>query len=161
MKLRIDRIGFAVLLASVLTVGCASPGRVVDAGPSIGVGDGIPRITALYKRATEHHVHRFRKPLRDERARLLRELATECDRLLADMGSRDWDAGLIASRSGEQESDLADAGPLRASLVNLRAAAAKGNLRELERAHSSAAAAYARARPTPAAASHSEGSSSQ
>ena len=100
----------------------------------------IPQITKLYQKATSTQVHRFRKPLRDEQARALRMLATECDRMLAELGTEGVSAEALTGTGTE---GAPPNGSLQAALVGLREAANQGDLRKVHAAHAAAASAYA------------------
>lgn len=128
----------AVSVAGImLVVGCQAPQRDTSARQ-------IPRITKLCQKATATRVHRFRKPLRDEHARVLRQLVIECDRLAADVGTWEGSAELTATNAEQQGAIRTDIRSLGTALTELRAAAGKGDTRSVRSAHSAALTAYAR-----------------
>lgn len=130
------------VFAAAMMLGCASPPRAASESATAE----IPRVTALYEKATQVHVHRFRKPLRDAQARAMRNLADECDKLLADTDSWDRSAQLTAAGEAERNAARADIHALRSSLEGMRSAAEKRDVRSLDTAYAGAAAAYARIR---------------
>lgn len=136
----------ATWLAGALLAGCA-PGGTSTAGTNPRTAEEpIPRLTALHDKANAVHVNRFRKPYRDEQALALRQMAAECDRLLAETKSWDSSATLTASGPAQPNAIRADVRAFRSSLTDLRAAAGHGNLYSANTAYSDAVAAYSRLR---------------
>jgi len=131
-------------LALALVAGCQSLQPSGSASRMDSVG--IPRVTALYEKATaqRHNVHRFRKPYRDEQARLLIRLEKECDRMLADVQTWGSSAELTAAGETEQKALRDDMSTLQTSLEGLRTAAAKADTSSMRSAHARALDAYAR-----------------
>ena len=132
----------AALAAGVFITGCASTGPVAD-DTKAGIQQ-IPRISKLCAKATARPAtHRFRKPLRDERARLLRQLSAECDRMIANLHTQDVSAeALTGTTPGQQQALDSNARSLQSSLAELATAARRGDNRAMETAHSAALAAY-------------------
>ncbi len=129
--------GAALLVAMMSATGCQSTRSSANV-------DGIPRITKLCRKVSAPQVHRFRKPVRDERARVSRLLSRECDRLIADAATWESSAELTAIGADAQDSVCADIQELVASLEELRDAANTGQTRSMRAAHDAATAAYAR-----------------
>lgn len=127
-------------VGGIVLTGCAS---APAAGPR-RQEDQIPRLTALYDKANEVHVNRFRKPYRDERGRVLRDMSAECDRLLAETKSWDSSARLTAAGPEKRNEIRANVTAFRSSLEGLRAAADKADLDSVDAAYSSTLAAYSR-----------------
>jgi hypothetical protein len=130
--------------AGLALVGCAAQRPV--ARPSPGDFTQIPRISALYAKATQVHVHRFRKPYVDEQARMLRSLAAECDKVLAETQSWEGSARLTAAGSTEKAAIQGDIEALRTSLVGLRDAASAQDVDLARLSHLQALYAYNRVR---------------
>ena len=131
-------------VGGVLLVGCASTQTPrAGAAPETTAGQ-IPRLTTLYAKANEVHVNRFRKPYRDERVRVLGEMASECDRLLAETKSWDNSATLTAASPAERNAVRTDIETFRSSLEGLRTAAKKADMPSVDSAYTDALAAYAR-----------------
>ncbi|MGB9624482.1 MAG: hypothetical protein ACPMAQ_06420 [Phycisphaerae bacterium] len=140
------RIWCGAWLAGALLAGCA-PGGMSTAGTNPRTAEeAIPRLTALHDKANAVHVNRFRKPYRDEQALALRQMAAECDRLLAETKSWDSSAALTASGPAESNAVRSDVRAFRSSLTDLRAAAGHGDLHSTNTAYSDALAAYSRLR---------------
>ncbi len=127
--------------AGAVLAGCASPQPRGEAA-----GDQIPRVSALYAKATEVHVHRFRKPHMDRQARMLQSLAEECDRMIAETQTWESSARLTAAGDAERNAVRGDIQALRSSLAGLRDAAQSRDLGAAGSAHSGALAAYGRIR---------------
>ena len=108
--------------------------------------DRIPEVTALYEKATvtTHNVHRFRKPHRDERARLLRELDRACQDMVAALQSDRSSAQALTGNAAAEPTVPAAAEELEQSLGELAAAARNGDDRAMKSAHTSALGAYSR-----------------
>jgi hypothetical protein len=125
----------------LLTSGCQPTKRRADI-------QQIPQITELVEKATAPPpVHRFRKPLREERARILHQLSAECDRMIADIRGLGVNTeALTGSVSEGQRAMTADPDSLEASLARLAQAAREGNNDAIRAAHTTALAAYARVR---------------
>ncbi len=127
----------ASLAALALAAGCQT------SGPSVGT-NAMPQITRLYQKASAPKVHRFRKPVRDEHARICRLLASECARLIADVGTWESSGELTATDTAGQDALRTDIRTLRSSLEQLRHAATVGNANAMRSAHSSATSSYTR-----------------
>ncbi|MBN1491200.1 MAG: hypothetical protein JXA69_14905 [Phycisphaerae bacterium] len=140
------RAWLGVCLTGAMLCGCASTEAVSSDVRTEADAGRIPKVTALYEKASKVHVHRFRKPLRDEQARLLRALATECDVMLAEMATWDTDAALTAATDAEREGVRSDVTKLETSLQSLRAAADSQSIGSMRTAHTDAVAAYERIR---------------
>jgi len=131
-NLRISLLGAAVLACIVVLAGCQTPESTTSVGQ-------IPTITKLYEKATAVQVHRFRKPLRERRARALRQLATECDAMIADLGGTEASAEALTGSVAEESSPS-----LKRALAQLSAAAREGDDQAMRTAHRSALTAYSR-----------------
>ncbi len=127
-------------LAGALLAGCQAPPS--DSSQARMDADGIPQVTALYKEITHQPVHRYRKPVRDRRARMLRLLQTECDRLLADVQTWDSSAELTAASPADQNVMRSQIASLQSSLETMRSAVASSNISAIRSSHSQAVAAY-------------------
>jgi hypothetical protein len=132
--------GLTLVTQTLLVVGCQAPQQRSDR-------QQIPQITRLVEKVTAApSVHRFRKPLRDERTRILRQLATECDRLAADVQTWAGTAELTTADTQQQDMVQQNIRSLREALRNLRGAADSGDMRSVRSAHTAATTAYARIR---------------
>jgi len=131
------------LLAVSIVPGCASSGATA-AQAEVGGDIQMTRITELYERTTAPpQVHRFRRPLRDDRDRALRALAAECDRLVAGLRTEGVTAEALTGPPGEQSDTSADTAPLETALANLATAARADDTRAMRSAHAAARTAYA------------------
>lgn len=134
----------ALIVACIACVaGCATTPSVSTSAAAEGVDGGLPRVTALYEKAMQPRVHEFRRPNRDERERLLRALATECDRLLADVQTWRSTATLTAGGDAPQAKTEREVTSLADSLAALRDAAKAGDNEAMHHAYGNATAAYA------------------
>ncbi len=105
----------------------------------------MSKISVLVEKATAPPpVHRFRKPVRDAHNRVLRQLAAECDRMIADMGSSRATATALTGSPQQQESGT------KASVANerlldalsrLSTAASAGNVSDIRASHADVVAA--------------------
>lgn len=129
-----------ILFAGFGLAGCASAPKAATHDES----RGMPRITALYNQASDIHVHRYRKPIRDEHARLARELAQECERMLTDMQTWERSATLTSTSAENRNAIRTDMTAMRDSLEELREAARNADQGCMQSAHSKALAAYER-----------------
>jgi len=129
--------GCFAIAATVLLMGCAA------AQPDEKVQQ-IPRVTALAGKITAPApVHRFRKPVRDERARLQTHLADECNRMAESLRAQDVSAqALTGTLPEEQKATAAEADTLETALDRLSAAARQGQIRDIRAAHKQALSAY-------------------
>lgn len=134
----LTRCTIGVLVAALLT-GCAAERR--STGPA-GTRDALPGVSAYYEQVVKHQRRAVRKPVRDQRALALRELARSSDTLLAQ--SRDWDADarLVALAEPERSTVRSTVGAFRASLADLRSAATRSDVAALHREYRRASAAY-------------------
>ena len=127
-----------VLLVGILfLMSCQAPQQ------RIGV-EQIPQITKLVEKATAvPQVHRFRKPLRDQQARILQCLAAQCDRLIADIRARGVSAeALTGMLPEEQQAVTADIRLLEMPLAQLAIAARKRDVGAIRSAHATVVATY-------------------
>lgn len=127
-----------VLPVGILSLmGCHLPQQRADV-------EQIPQITKLVEKATAvPQVHRFRKPRRDERARILRRLSARCDQLIADIRARGASAeALTGSVPEDRQAVTADIQLLEMSLTQLAIAARKGDVGAIRSAHATVVAAY-------------------
>ncbi|UCE60272.1 MAG: hypothetical protein JSU63_00695 [Phycisphaerales bacterium] len=134
-RLRMHLLGFVALAGVVVLAGCKTP-------QSTASTEQIPKITKLYEKATAVQVHRFRKPLRDERARILRMLSEECDTMIANM--RGSEASAEALTGDVVEGDTTRTPTLERALAQIGVAAREGDMRALRSAHEAALSAYGR-----------------
>lgn len=137
-------IGGAVL-AAVLG-GCGSTSADWRGAGGSAASGSIPHVTPLYRQIADTHVHRFRKPIRDEHARLARELAVACDDLIARTAAWDRLVPLTSTQPADWNTLRADIATLRRSLAALRDAARTSHAGGMQRAHDRALAAYERIR---------------
>jgi len=123
-------LGVVLVGAAVLTA-CRTPGARTDA-------DRLVRIERLAAQvSTPPPVHWSRKPIRDERARLLRELADECEQYSAELGSGNPGAPALTGADGAPN---AAARPctlrLSGALDRLAEAARRGDVQAVKAARS-------------------------
>lgn len=123
--------------------GCAAPQPAADVETGVA---RIPRVSDLYAKATRVHVHRFRKPYVDERARVFQLLAKECDKLLAETQTWEHSARLTAAGTSEQSEVQDDIRALRSSLEGLRDAASTQDIDRARISHLQALYAYSKVR---------------
>ena len=144
MPIQMSAKWFFAALGSLLLAGCASTQATrAGAAPEAGT-ESIPRLTALYNKANDVHVNRFRKPYRDERVRVLHDMSTECERLLAETKTWDSSARLTAAGPAKRDEIRSNVASFRSSLEELRSAADKADLHGVDAAYSDALTAYAR-----------------
>ena len=138
MRRTVGCLWCAVLAVGVAVgIGCRAPEPKTGAGP-------MPRITKLVERATaDPGVHRFRKPLRDERDRILRQLSTECERMAADLRTAAVSAEALTGSVPEGPTAARpNTGALETALRQLADAAHRGETAAIRSAHQVALAAY-------------------
>jgi hypothetical protein len=143
--IRVLAMPFAALaLCSI--IGCASPAKTTPVPqPS---GDYLSGIARYYEQATAPHRRAVRKPVRDERALALRNLARETDTLLAQPQEWNTDLRLAAVAESERPAARDALAALYTSLVDLRAAATNADLTAVRQQYPRVVASYSRLNET-------------
>lgn len=136
-----------VVLAVVYVAGCAATAPMRSSDGTGMQSTSFGQINKLYAKATERPpVHRFRKPVRDERRRVQRQLAAACERMVAKLSGQKSEEAVLTSATDGAPSTNARV-RLRDVLQDLSAAARQGDEGAMRRAHEAARRAYAQHRP--------------
>ena len=112
-------------IGCLVLVSCAADqsSQQVSKAPS-----GIHETTSLYETATDHHRRSVRKPIRDQRERMLNLLAVKTDKLLTETDTWDSDARLTAVSEADRDEVRNTVQSFRGSLQVLKSAAEKSNM---------------------------------
>ncbi len=127
------------LLPVVFCAGCAS--TTATRAPQGGQAE-LPVLTALQERATRPQRLSFKKPIRDDRARAMRQLALRADEMLAESESWDDDVRLTSLSAPERDEARSAVEEFRTSLRDLRSAAGTGNRAAVRSRHAAVVASY-------------------
>lgn len=133
-------LSFVLLPSLGLLSGCAAENQkptMMTAAPA-----ELPGITGYYAQATTHPRRAVRKPIRDQQAYALHELARSADTLLAQ--TRDWDsdARLVSLNDTERSDKRKAVESFRASLQGLKHAAEQSDIAALHAEYARATASY-------------------
>lgn len=137
---------FKSIVAGCLALGCLTLASCA-AGTQTAQMDrtevkGLPGVTKYYEQATAHHRRAFRKPVRDARARAMRNLAAQADLLLAEAQNWDSDTRLVSLAESDRPAARSAVASFRASLSELKSAAEAHDLSALRHEYARAISAY-------------------
>ena len=139
--IRMINVPLVLLLpAAVLLTGCAADKQrptMTAATPA-----ELPGISNYYVQATAHPRRAVRKPIRDQQAYALHELAQSAEMLLAQ--TQEWDSGarLVSLSEPERSARREAVESFRGSLQGLKAAAEKSDIAALRAEYARAVVSY-------------------
>ncbi len=118
-----------VVIGGLVLAGCQAPRHTTDT-------QRLSEITALVNKATKTPpIQKFRKPLRDEHVRTLRQLQSACDLLAANMsGTSTEPQTLTGSRPA---TIVTDESAFKNALIDLSNAARNHDLKSVREVHNS------------------------
>jgi hypothetical protein len=135
------RLPLVLLLSPVvLLAGCAADNQKPTLARAVPAQ--LPGITNHYEQATAHPRRAVRKPIRDQQAYALRELARSTDTLLGQTKDWDSDTRLVALNDTQRKARDEAVDSFRSSLQGLKAAAEKSDIGALQAQYSRAIASY-------------------
>jgi hypothetical protein len=135
------RLSLALLLCPLaFLAGCAADNQktALSASPRVE----LPGISGYYAQATAHPRRAVRKPVRDQQAYALQELAKSAETLLAQSQDWDSDARLVSLNDTQRSTRHAVVDSFRTSLEGLKAAAEKSDIAALHAQYARATASY-------------------
>lgn len=130
-----------------VALGCLSLGACATATKGVQITKaptGMHQITRLVERATEHQRRSVRKPVREARARAMRQLAVKAGELLAETQTWDSAARLTSIDKPVQDAVRTSVVAFREALTDLEAASRNADISDLRSKHAAAQAAYRR-----------------
>lgn len=133
--------------ATIAAAGCLSLGACTSATKGTQIKQaptGMHQISVLVERATENQRRAVRKPVREARARALRQLTVKTGELLAEAQTWDSAAKLTAIDKPAQAAVRTSVVAFRDALTDLEAASRGVSVSDLRSKHAAAQAAYRR-----------------
>ena len=140
MTSKLTLIALPMLALACLTLAsCVSTGKA----PTISKAPtGMHEITALYEKATAHKRRPFRKPVRDERARVCALLAQKTDAILAEAATWKSDAKLANLDDARKDEVRNAVDAFRISMADLKAAARATSVTAMRTSYAKALGSY-------------------
>jgi hypothetical protein len=140
MKRMIQAPPALLLSAAMLLTGCAADNRTP--AMTAATSAELPGISGYYSQATAHPRRAVRKPVRDQQAYALQELAKCAETLLAQTKEWDSEARLVSLNDTERSTRRAAVESFRGSLQGLKTAAEKSDIVALRAQYARATASY-------------------